>query len=138
MRIEGKPPIASPPGPRAAAAAADAFQLSAPAAPVRSAAAGGLAQASAPGAVLALQLETLDPERRRRQLARGEQTLDALEGARLAILGAGGSELAAQALGAALTAAREVTGEPGLDQVLAEIEQRAAVELAKLEMRRGR
>jgi hypothetical protein len=84
-------------------------------------------------AVMALQAEGFDPHRRGRQVRRGARTLDALE-----------SLVRAQLEGAAPNAARlnlvslqgqaEHTGDAGLDSVLGDIDVRAAVELAKLEM----
>ncbi len=82
-------------------------------------------------------MEVIDPERRRRQLRRGEEALDALEALTLALAGAGDANVVQAALYQAREGLRERTGEMGLDEVLAQIEQRAAVELAKLE-RKGR
>lgn len=85
------------------------------------------------GAALALQLEIIDPERRRRQVRRGHEALDALEDLTLLVLQGGDPRGVHSALSQAREDLRERTGEAGLDEVLAQIEQRAAVELAKLE-----
>lgn len=81
-------------------------------------------------------MEVIDPDRRRRQLRRGEDALDALEALTLALAGAGDGRAAHATLMQARDGLRERTGERGLDEVLAQIEQRAAVELAKLERKR--
>jgi len=112
------------------------FSLDGAGAAARPAAASGPSQAQALGAALALQLETIDPERRRRQIRRGQSALQALDEVALALLGGGSMEAAERALRAALAEASEETGEIGLDETLALIEQRAAIEMAKLELRR--
>lgn len=98
-----------------------------------SSASGGLSQASALGAALALQLESIDPERRRRQVQRGHEALDALEDLTLLVVQGGDPRRVQAALRQARDDLRERTGEAGLDDILAQIEQRVAVELAKLE-----
>lgn len=96
-------------------------------------ASGGLSQASAVGAALALQLESIDPERRRRQVQRGHEALDALEDLTLLVVQGGDPRRVQAVLRQARDDLRERTGEAGLDDILAQIEQRVAVELAKLE-----
>lgn len=115
-----------------------AFSLDGAGGAGRASASAGLSQAQALGAALALQMEAIDPEQRRRQLRRGEKALDALDGVTLALLKDGRMDVAERALQTAIEEAGEQTGDPGLDEILALIEQRAAVELAKLEMRRKR
>ena len=92
--------------------------------------------ASAPpslDALLALQGDVLDqPERRRRQVARAESTLNALDGLAVAILEGSNAGQARAAL-LRLSQGREPTGDAGLDGLLEDIDVRAAVELAKLE-----
>jgi hypothetical protein len=83
--------------------------------------------------LLALQAAPDALERRRRSVRRGERILDALDALKLAVLdGALGSD-AATGLSAAIKEARLATGEAALDNVLEQIELRAAVELAKRE-----
>lgn len=94
---------------------------------------GGLSQASALGAALALQLESIDPERRRRQVQRGHEALDALEDLTLLVVQGGDPRRVQAVLRQARDDLRERTGEAGLDDILAQIEQRVAVELAKFE-----
>ena len=85
-------------------------------------------------AVLALQGEQEDPaERRRRKTAkRGTDILDALDGLKAALLG---GRVAPADLRRVVTRLRDgfaPSGDPGLDRIMAEIELRAEVELAKL------
>lgn len=84
-------------------------------------------------ALLALQGESFGADRRSRGLNRARKTLDGLESLHLALLGEGGAASAAARLRDAAEP-WESTGDPGLDAVLAEVEVRRAVELAKLEM----
>jgi hypothetical protein len=86
-------------------------------------------------AILALQGDLPDPERRRRQMLRAGRTLDGLDRLQIALLGGGSLDAADQELRNE-PASLEDTGDAGLDLVLSEIETRRAVELAKLEMRR--
>src|ERR1700755_2648893 len=86
-------------------------------------------------ALLALQGEGLDPDRRRRQVGRGRVALDALAKLERALA----DGVAPAALKAELESARrgaEATGEAGLDALMLEIDTRLAVELAKLEQAR--
>ena len=72
-------------------------------------------------------------ERRRRSVKRGRNALDALDAIKVGLL-AGTLDAAALAkLKAAASEAGEVSGCPKLDGILAEIELRAGVELAKFE-----
>jgi hypothetical protein len=76
-------------------------------------------------------------ERRRRAIRRGRGLLDRLDALKLAMLAGRDAEGALSALG---EASRESLAEEGLDDglraVLAEIDTRAAVELAKAEVAR--
>jgi len=83
-------------------------------------------------ALIALQgLEDL-PERRRRSVKRGRRVLDALDALKLALLTGIADSAALASLKVAAGALGESSGDPGLDNVLAEIALRAEVELAKL------
>lgn len=84
-------------------------------------------------ALLALQAVDDVGERRRRAVRRGRSALDALDALKVGLL-AGTLDAAALAkLKAAATEAGDVSGDPRLDGILAEIELRAGVELAKFE-----
>jgi hypothetical protein len=85
-------------------------------------------------ALLALQGFDDPLERRRRAVKRGRTALDALDALKLGLLG---GTLETGALAALKSVAAELadrTGEPELDTVLAEIELRVGVELAKIGM----
>lgn len=81
--------------------------------------------------ILALQ-ESPDPgERRRRGVKRGQELIEGLEQIRLGLLAGAIDRAGLQALSTALTAERESVDDPDLARLLADIELRAAVELAK-------
>ncbi len=86
-------------------------------------------------ALLALQELDGPLERRRRAVKRGARILDQLDEVKLGVLS---GEVAPETLARLTDAVREQrgpTGDPGLEGVLDQIETRAAVELAKREMR---
>jgi hypothetical protein len=105
-------------------------------------AAGQAARVSGVGAVgsldalLALQEADGPMERRRRAVGRGGRILDMLEKIKLALLEGTGVGADLERLARAVREERIATGEDGLDEVLNEIETRAAVEMAKAEMSR--
>ncbi len=83
-------------------------------------------------ALLALQAAPEQPmERRRRAVARGRRMLDALDAIRIGLLDGRDDRAGLQTLVERLSAPRDETGEPGLDEALDAIELRARVELAK-------
>ncbi len=129
-------------GPRAAGSAGSARKTGGAAAPGFSVPTGGAGappavasvRAAAPvDALIALQAEASDPNRRGRQARRGRATLDALEKLQHATI-LGEAPHSARLTLVKLQSEMELTGDPGLDAVLAEIDTRAAVELAKLDM----
>jgi len=72
-------------------------------------------------------------ERRRRAVARGRTALDALDALKIGLLEGGlGADTVAR-LKAAVSGLNDGSGDPVLDGVLAEIELRVEVELAKME-----
>ncbi len=87
-------------------------------------------------ALLALQEMGGPLERRRRALARGGRVLDGLDRVQLALLDGGDPRSALGDLARDAAEARERGDDIGLDDVLDEIDVRAAVELAKAETRR--
>lgn len=118
------------------AAGGGAFRLPA-------AAVGGLSPASsaAPAATLAslealmaLQAVPDAAERRRRAARRGARLLGALAELQMGLLDGGLAVGALRRLQEDTAAAREASDDPALDGILIEIELRAAVELAKLEL----
>jgi hypothetical protein len=86
-------------------------------------------------AILALQGEDDPAERRRRALRRGHDLLDGLDRLKAALLGGDVPAAALTELAALLRRSGEATGDPGLDDVIAHIELRVGVELAKLSPR---
>jgi cell division protein ZapA (FtsZ GTPase activity inhibitor) len=109
----------------------EAEESSAPAATARAAALGAV---NSLDALLALQ-ETLSPtERRRRAVRRAGKILDALDGLKLSLLGGEPTDAHLQSLQSAVREARAETQDPGLEDLLEQVETRAAVELAKRDM----
>jgi hypothetical protein len=93
----------------------------------------GPPKADALAGLLSLQEISDELTGRRRAVARGERLLDALDGLRLALLA---GTLPRAQLAALAQLAQEhaaLADDPRLAEILAEIELRAAVELAKLE-----
>lgn len=111
-----------------------------------SAAPGSAAQSGAPAAattlagldaVLLLQAEADTPqERRRRSIKRGHDLLDGLDRLKAAMLGGRVATHELRSIAGRLAERAGSSGDPRLDGLMAEIELRAAVELAKLEMAR--
>ena len=89
-------------------------------------------------AVLLLQGESETPqERRRRSAKRGQDLLDGLDRLKAALLSGRVATWELHAIAGRLAERASASGDPRLDGLMAEIELRAAVELAKLEVRRG-
>jgi hypothetical protein len=86
-------------------------------------------------AILALQEDTHGGDRRRRAARRGHDLLDALDRLKAALLNGSVPLADLKALAARLSERAEITGDPRLDEVIAHIELRAKVELAKLQAR---
>ena len=140
MKIEGPAPLRTPASAQRAKSregAGGSFRVDlggeeAPTAGVSSA-----APALAVASLLSLQEAPSPTEGRARGLRRGRDLLDQLDRIRLALL-TGQIPLARlDGLMRALKQARGETGDPGLNQILDEIELRCAVELAKFEALRG-
>lgn len=86
-------------------------------------------------ALLALQDVGGPLEGRRRSVRRAGRLLDVLDDLKVALIDGVLTTDQIRALTKTLAEKREVTGDPALEAVLEEIETRAAVELAKLEVR---
>lgn len=144
MRISTSPPLGqvqAPQGAPVSAPRADrsraTFALPTETARETKRADGTKPAATAAGLETLLAVQGLQPddrrERRRRAVKRGHDSLHLLDALKLALL-AGEQEPATLLKLRGLTAAKlEETGEAGLDGVLAEIDLRAQVELAKRE-----
>jgi hypothetical protein len=83
-------------------------------------------------ALLALQGIEEDPtQRRKRSVARGKSALDLLDDLKIGLLSGSLDSSMVGRLRSAAADLKTVSGDPGLDQVLSEIELRVEVELAK-------
>jgi hypothetical protein len=83
-------------------------------------------------ALLALQGENHPTERRRRAVTRGRNALDTLDALKIELLAGTLGPAALARLKSTTTDLLETSGDAGLDTVLAEIELRVEVEIAKL------
>ncbi|MBX9932322.1 MAG: flagellar assembly protein FliX [Methylobacterium sp.] len=104
------------------------------------AAAGSPAAASLAGldAILTLQGQSETPkERRRRSAQRGHELLDGLDRLKASLLSGKVSTRDLQAIAGRLSDRAGLSGDPRLDGLVADIELRAAVELAKLQVGQG-
>jgi len=86
-------------------------------------------------ALVALQGVEDATERRRRAIGRGRRALDVLDEVRLGVLGGALDPSVLGRLKALSADLRQGSGEPGLDSVLAEINLRVEVEIAKMTRR---
>jgi len=84
-------------------------------------------------ALMALQGVENAEERRRRPVKRGHTALDLLDEIKLALLAGRLGSDTADKLRAAAAGLKDLSGDPRIDQVLAEIDLRVEVELAKVE-----
>lgn len=87
--------------------------------------------ASGIDALLALQGVEDSTERRRRSVARGRTALDVLDDLKIGLLAGSFDSTTVARLRTAAADLKTTSGDPGLDQVLSEIELRVEVELAK-------
>lgn len=133
IRIDQRAPVSNV-GPTSSArrtSSASSFSLPAPEseAPARSA---GVAASGPLDMLLAVQADEDQQERKRKQARRGHDLLDGLDRLKAALLSGRVLPSELERLKTALALRRETTDDPRLDDVLAHIELRAAVELAKL------
>jgi hypothetical protein len=141
MRVETRQPIQNAGGVAATRRpeGGPAFSLgTSPAAAANAGAPAAAATLAGLDAVLLLQAESETPqERRRRSAQRGRDLLDGLDRLKAAILGGRVATRELRAIAGRLAERAAASGDPRLDGLMAEIELRAAVELAKLEVARG-
>ncbi len=95
-------------------------------------AAGGVRTVAGIDALLALQGVEAADERRRRAVKRGHTALDLLDEMKLALLSGGLEPAMLARLKTAAAELKDPSGDPRIDQVLAEIDLRVEVELAKV------
>jgi len=115
-------------------AASGSFAVSEQESPRNASAAGTLRAVSSLDALMALQGVGDATERRKRAVAKGRYALDALEKLKLSLLDGSVDRSTLARLKVAADGLTEGSGDPGLDQVLGEIDLRVAVELAKAGM----
>jgi hypothetical protein len=116
-----------------AAPAGSGFEVREQPASGSTAPASGARAAFAADALLALQggADSIE-ERRRRTVKRGRGLLDALDQLKAGFLGGAAPGTAVQRLRALVAETQDGADEPGLQEIMGEIELRARVELAKL------
>jgi len=140
MKVTGPAGTASSIPGRPTQRAAGGFSLSGAAGSERAAAAGATAATGAVAdvsALMALQGVEDPTERRRRAMRRGGGLLDRLDELKLAMLGGEADQAALERLARAVREERPSDPDAGLTAVLDQIDLRAAVELAKAEIRRA-
>lgn len=139
MKVTGPAGTASSIPGRPTQRAAGGFSLTGASASERAAATGATTGAGAVtdvSALMALQGVEDPTERRRRAMRRGGGLLDRLDELKLAMLGGETGEAALERLARAVREDRPDDPDAGLTAVLDQIDLRAAVELAKAEIRR--
>lgn len=107
------------------------FQLGGTETPANAAPAAGLRSISSLDALLALQGVEDVRERKKRAVAKGRNALDVLDKLKLGLIDGNLDMPTLNRLKVAAEGLTESSGDPGLDSVLAEIDLRVAVELAK-------
>ena len=139
MKVTGPAGPSSPNGARPAKAAGGFSVPSATGAASAGATSAAAAVSGVAGvsALMALQGVEDATERRRRAIRRGGGLLDRLDELKLALLAGEAGEGTLERLGRSLREERPIDADPGLNSLLAQIDLRAAVELAKADLRRN-
>ncbi|HWL30654.1 MAG TPA: flagellar assembly protein FliX [Xanthobacteraceae bacterium] len=136
MRIMGSNATArAATAPAARRAGAGGFSVSEGGEATSTAAAASLRTIGGIDALLALQGQEDPAERRRRAVKRGRVALDALDQLKVEVLAGTPGPSTLMRLRSATAELRDGSGDVGLDQVLAEIELRVEVEIAKMAAR---
>jgi len=134
MRISGPNGPAGPTSaPAARRSASGSFSLPQSEAATTPAAATGVRTVGGIDALMALQGVETAEERRRRAVKRGHTALDLLDQMKLGLLSGRLDPGMLLRLKAAAAELKDLSGDPQIDQVLAEIDLRVEVELAKVE-----
>jgi hypothetical protein len=135
MRIQGTAAALAPASsPAARRAASGTFSLDGESPARSTSATSGTRTIGGIDALLALQGVEEPGERRRKAVKRGRSALDALDALKLGMLSGTFDTGALARLKSVTAGLAEPSGDPALDNVLAEIELRAQVELAKIGM----
>ena len=113
-------------------AAAGGFSVAAEEAPKQTAPAAALRTVGGIDALIALQGAGDPTERRRRAVQRGRHALDALDALKVDVLGGTIGPSTLMRLKSATTDLMDASGDAKIDAVLAEIDLRLAVEIAKM------
>lgn len=140
MRVTDKNPAApvnAAAGARRATAAGARFSLGSSESATSTSATHAAAPAGALDGLIALQAAGDSLERRKRATRRGRDLLDGLDQLKIALLSGRVSEESLANLSSQLRQRRENVDDPRLDELLAHIDLRAEVELAKLAKARG-
>lgn len=136
MRIYGPNGTALAAAPASARrAAAGGFSVSEEDAPRQSGPAGALRAVTTVNALIALQGVEDPTERKRRAVTKGRKALDVLDAMKLGMLDGSIEPSTLARLKVAADGLTQASGDPGLDEVLGEIDLRVAVELAKAGVR---
>jgi hypothetical protein len=139
MRIQGTAAaLAATSSPTARRAASGTFSLEGESTTRTATATAGTRNIGGIDTLLALQGVEEPGERRRKAVRRGRNALDALDALKLGLLSGTLDTAALARLKSVTGGLAEPSGDPQLDTVLAEIELRAEVELAKIGMPRAR
>ena len=138
MKVAGQSGVGSAaPGRASARSAASGFSIAGQSGPGETAAAAPTTSASALSsldALIALQQVENPLERRRKAVRRASAILDVLDEVKLALLDGGATPASLDRLMQAIRQERGDADTPALQSLLDEIETRAAVELAKLQV----
>jgi len=135
MRVYGANGTALASAPAAARrTATGSFTVSEQETPQNTAGASSLRAVATVDALIALQGVEDPRERKKRAVARGRKALDMLDSLKLSLLDGSVDRPTLARLKVAAEGLTAETGDPGLDDVLAEIDLRVAVELAKAGM----
>ena len=142
MKVNGTSGVTQTSGAKSArpAGGGEGFRVPGPAgaqAPAQVSSASGVGGVLGVEALLAMQDIETPTERRRRSVRRAGRLLDELDEIKIALLGGELGTAQLERLGRAIREQRSGTEDPKLETLLDEIETRAAVELAKLEMSRS-
>jgi len=137
MKVNGSTgPVIANPGRPAASSAGFSVGVSGAGASASSTSVSPAAGVSSVSALMALQGVESATERRRRAMRRGGRLLDRLEDLKLALLSGDSHHSALQGLGQSMREERPEDDDSDLKALLDQIDLRAAVEIAKSEVRR--